>query len=498
MPLKWIANLSPAPEAPKMILAAPGSVGPRRRLTKVLAAGSLLVVAARPWPGPLPGAAHLAPASPFTVTNLNPSGPGSLLQAVQDANANPGSDTIAFSAGLHGTIALTTTLQVTDTVDIQGPGPGKLSVSGGNIRRVFYLGAPAQTAHFVVSISGLTVRDGQYSGFNGGGGIRDSLADLTLDQVDVISNTAPGDRGGGISFVSNDDTQLDASLTIRNSLISGNAARYGGGLEVHYVSGAVTISNTTFLSNSAESQGGGAFFYMDNGDITLEDSSILSNTLSPGGGHRGGGLSLEKSNGGQTTIRRTTIANNSAGVGAGLYLDLWGTSPVVFENSTISGNHASFAGGGMRLYKSDDVTIRNSTIVSNSATNEGGGVDAVDHIPLIENSIVAGNSSFVGPDLHGTFGLLYDLVQLTNTAIISDSGGNLFGLDPLLGPLADHGGATKTHLPLRHSPVINAGQPNFVPPPTTDQRGQPRVLEGRLDMGAAESEPDLFLPLVRR
>ena len=86
MPFKWIVRLPQnqlplRPEEVRVVLAAPGSVGPRQRLTTVLAAGSLLAVGARP--GPLPRAAQLAPASPLTVTNLNPSGPGSLLQAVQ-------------------------------------------------------------------------------------------------------------------------------------------------------------------------------------------------------------------------------------------------------------------------------------------------------------------------------------------------------------------------------------------------------------------------------
>jgi hypothetical protein len=52
-----------------------------------------------------------------------------------------------------------------------------------------------------------------------------------------------------------------------------------------------------------------------------------------------------------------------------------------------------------------------------------------------------------------------------------------------------------THAPLSHSPAINAGDPNFNPyafdPPLLyDQRGGPgfpRVLRGRVDIGALES-----------
>src|SRR5205807_1501123 len=60
---------------------------------------------------------------PFTVTNTNDSGPGSLRQTILDTNANPGLDTISFciiGAGVH-TISPTSALPtITDTVVIDG------------------------------------------------------------------------------------------------------------------------------------------------------------------------------------------------------------------------------------------------------------------------------------------------------------------------------------------------------------------------------------------
>ena len=60
--------------------------------------------------------------------------------------------------------------------------------------------------------------------------------------------------------------------------------------------------------------------------------------------------------------------------------------------------------------------------------------------------------------------------------------------DPRLGPLADNGGPTQTLALLPDSPAINAGNPNFAPPPATDQRGPgfQRVRGGRIDIGAFE------------
>jgi len=58
----------------------------------------------------------------------------------------------------------------------------------------------------------------------------------------------------------------------------------------------------------------------------------------------------------------------------------------------------------------------------------------------------------------------------------------------MLGPLQDNGGSTFTHELLSGSPAINAGDPSFTPPPDYDQRGPgfPRVVNGRIDIGAFE------------
>src|SRR5437870_11674662 len=59
----------------------------------------------------------------FTVTNTNDAGPGSLRQAILDANANPGLDTIAFNLGNGGmqTIRPNSSLPtITDPVVLDG------------------------------------------------------------------------------------------------------------------------------------------------------------------------------------------------------------------------------------------------------------------------------------------------------------------------------------------------------------------------------------------
>ena len=593
MPLKWIAPQGPAPasaqsplvpEEPKIVLVAPGSLTPasltpRNRLKHALAAGSLLAVALRPMPRPQmppalastidatkthpprtgrnrPAAKHanasaagdritLGPSATFSVTTLNASGPGSLFQAVQDANANPGADTITFQPGLTGIIALTATLNVTDSVSIIGPGPGVLSVSGGNTRRVFYLYSSSNSP-LTATITGLTIRDGSSGG---GAGIRASTFNLTLDQVDLISNTAASNgNGGGLNF--DPTSSFTVSLTIRNSLLSGNhAGGTGGGIYLYHAKSGVVITNTQIVSNTAVRSGGGVYLYNAN-SLLIEDSTIMSNkamtTTANGGGldvkysgtgmqiirrttisgnaasgsgggiefyspgdvliedstiagntaNKGGGIDVEDLNGTSNTIRRTTISGNSAVTGGGVYLYSLDT-PLLIENSTLSGNHATGHGGGVYLYNPKGASIQNSTIFSNTAA-VGGGIQVGKSFVPITDTIIAGNVAPLGPDITGTFQLRYDLVQITGTAAITDAGGNIFGLDPLLGPLANNGGPTHTHLPARNSPAVNHGDPTFAPPPATDQRGQPRVMDGRIDIGSVEIPVELFLPLIRR
>jgi len=66
--------------------------------------------------------------------------------------------------------------------------------------------------------------------------------------------------------------------------------------------------------------------------------------------------------------------------------------------------------------------------------------------------------------------------------------GDLVDTDPLLGPLQNNGGPTATYALLPGSPAIDAGDPNFTPPPFYDQRGPDfyRVRNNRVDIGSFE------------
>lgn len=133
--------------------------------------------------------------STFSVTNLNDSGAGSLRQAILNANAASGPDVIEFQSGLSGAITLTGgTLSVSDSLAINGPGAFELALDGNGAARVFaFTGGTC-------SVEGLTIRNGRMGGTNGGGGILNNGATLTLDSVVVSGNTSrPSGAGSACS-----------------------------------------------------------------------------------------------------------------------------------------------------------------------------------------------------------------------------------------------------------------------------------------------------------
>ena len=110
----------------------------------------------------------------------------------------------------------------------------------------------------------------------------------------------------------------------------------------------------------------------------------------------------------------------------------------------------------------------------------------------LTNSIVAGNTGTTVADVGGAAD-----PKSSNNLIGQGGGladgvhGNKVGVtDPMLGPLADNGGPTRTMLPLPGSPAVDAGSDALVPSGvSTDQRGFSRVYHGTVDVGAVEVQP---------
>jgi hypothetical protein len=195
------------------------------------------------------------------------------------------------------------------------------------------------------------------------------------------------------------------------------------------------------------------------------------------------------------TINNSTISGNSGGIGGGIYNNgnTGGSATLTVTNSTISGNSASFLGGG--IYNSGGaggsatLTVTNSTISGNSADISGGGIFNDGGTLNLNSSIVANSAGGDGERGAGTVNAQYSLIEDSSIGFVNGTNtGNVSGQDPMLGPLKDNGGPTFTHELLTGSAAINAGDPNFTPPPDFDQRGTgfPRVVNNRIDIGAFE------------
>jgi hypothetical protein len=428
-------------------------------------------------------AAQSADAATFTVTNLNDSGAGSLRDAVTQANSTAGPDVINFQPGLTGTITLTSgELSLYDSVDIQGPGAAVITVSGNDTSRIFYIYSSAATP-IDVTISGLTLTHGFDGG--SGGAINDVGENLTLDH-DIVSKSVAGEgSGGGVAKFQNSGT-----LHIHNTTVTGNTAGLGGGVFFYSSDAAADIQDSVISNNHAYASGGGIYLYNIDSDVTIARTTISGNTADC----CGGGMFLYGTSGGKLTIDASTISGNIAGNVGGAAFLYYINDPLTIQNSTISGNQASYVGGIFFYSAYASPTISLTTIAGNSASGAVGGVFLYGGTLPVDNSIIAGNSAPVGPDVagSGTFDLNYSLVQDTTAANVTVNPGSITGVPAQLGPLQNNGGPTQTMMPAPTSPVINAGDPAFAPPSATDQRGFARVVAGRVDMGAVEVNGGVF------
>ena len=387
-----------------------------------------------------------------------------------------------------------------------------------------------------VTIEGVTIR---YGNGGWGGGIR-SQGNLTITHSIVISNTA-NDYGGGIYNLAS-SMGTSATLNIIGSTIHGNSTGIGGGGIYNlgnYGEAIVNLSDSTVSGNTAGSSGGGIYNHGRDGTATIKlvRTAVNGNSSLPFGG---GGISNFADNGGADAdldIIDSTVDNNSASHGGGIYVQSGGGSiHVNLDKSTISNNEATVNGGGIYGYAlSGDcsITLTNVTISGNSAISGGGvyhwgGASGTANLNIIASTISTNTASFLyggvyntvvvggsgsaaitmthsilgnntGGDCHNNAGAVFNNNEYN--IIESDTGScgtSFFAGDPGLGPLQDNGGPTYTHALLEGSQAIDA-IPQTSCLLTNDQRGVMRPLGYGCDIGAFEYEEYvLFLPLIYR
>ncbi|MDB4766277.1 hypothetical protein OAG71_01170 [bacterium] len=447
----------------------------------------------------------------------------SLREAIAAADNTTGEDTITFdesvfTGGDNSVIRLIQgELVINQSLNIDGTSVGGVLITG-------------DADGDDVTVSGTQITD-VLASFGGTAGAVDDLLDdnsrvlnsfglnldLTLTNLIITGGRTAGqdDGGGGIRY----DDNAFGTLSLVNSTVSGNnangAGAFGGG--IYASSGDVTLTDSSVSGNS--SGGGGGGINAISGIVSLSDSTVSGNSTT-GEFADGGGINIGT---GFVFVGGSTVSgNSSSGAGGGIF-SLSGH--VGLGSSTLSDNRTTGSysdGGGIYTY-SGTVSLRQSTVTSNSASGVGGGIllngreiSTSNFRGLsISNSIVAGN--FESKTL-GTAGTPNDVVLATDSfrrvfasySIIGAADGltifgspqiNLLGtvampLDPLLGPLADNGGSTETHSLLPDSPAIDSGRNNSTRGLLIDQRGETRISNGTVDMGAFEFQVPPVAPQV--
>jgi CSLREA domain-containing protein len=405
-------------------------------------------------------------------------------------------DVITFS--VTGIIPLTLgELTIGKDITITGPGADLLTISGEDTFRVFFINNPTS----IVTITGVTIANGKVTD-DDGGGIRNH-GTLTLDQVTIDNNTA---AVGTSLIVDGGGVHNTNTLTITNSLLINNEANFTGGA-ISHVGTSLNISNVTINDNYVAGLGGGGIgggiASINSGTLTMDAVSITSNIAKTAGG-------LYINNMNQFEMTNSLVYSNEAtdnigGVGVSGVVGIY-----TIRNSTISKNRQTTSSigqaGGLEVNgpitaNLDHVTITNNLVVG---TGGGAGIFASGSPTVnIQNSIVALNtaSNSSDDDCNGTINSLdYNLIQDAdgNCIITGTTTNNITNQDPLLNPLADNGGATRTHSLQAGSPALNV-IPNSVngcgTTFTTDQRGESRPQGSNCDIGAFEDTLKFTLAL---
>lgn len=305
---------------------------------------------------------------------------------------------------------------------------------------------------------------------NGDGGAinNEGVVHITQSAFNDNKATKTGNAGIGRGGAIFQDTAAvlkfyKLNTVIEQSTFSKNKANNDGGA-IYQRPGYIDIAQTTFSENSATNNGGA---------IWLGGGAYTSGTL---------------------TISESLFELNGTSYGSGGAIYTKSPKPTVrIYNSTISGNQAQFAGG---IYAAADsnFNLYHVTLAYNSCTSANGcgikhehlGEFDLNHDKFVFNqSLIINNfnpnGAVAGPDCYGFFkstggnvigdrsetsyksGKYHcDIKNFDNNPAASDVdlkekfvGKNI----PVIDPLAQNGGPTKTHaLPLG-SPAINQGLP---------------------------------------
>jgi predicted outer membrane repeat protein len=367
-----------------------------------------------------------------------------------------------------GTVIINTGSMVTGNTDLnQGAG--------------IYIDAPFNTHSANLTMMGTIVSNNQAINpgiTSSGGGISNAGDGLMTIINSTVSNNVSGGNGGGFS----DENNLGSLIVLNSYFLNNTAVGNGGGIQE---GGPQTdITNTLIQGNSAGGMGGGLF--ANGTTLVLQNSTIAKNTSA----NNGGGIELATTGAGlaASTITNTTISGNQALNNAdvnGGGIDAEETGDLVLQNDTINANFGG-SGGGVFWAGNGTLAVRNTIMAANTIATDGAGPDANNPSGTFTDN--GGNLIGISGAGSGNSGF---------TAPTTQTGTVATPLNPLLGALTNNGGplvgAPGAAVPLPTEALL-VGSPAFgkgilFGAPSTDERGFPSVVNGKIDVGAISNVP---------
>lgn len=294
----------------------------------------------------------------------------------------------------------------------------------------------------------------------------------------------------GITIPDQNTNALLDHFTIQNGFGVTIQTGMGGGINNF---GTLTLNNSLVTGNVSSWMGGGIY---NHNTLTLNNTTVSGNSAGSGGSGGGGGAGIENYSG-TATLNNSTVSDNTI-IGSLQGSGISNFDTVILNNSTVSGNKGG-SGSGIYVFVGS-VELNNSTVSNNQyegIVNQAGQV-------RLHNTIIAGNGSkdcFNDTSYSGTITSYgYNLIGDGTFCAFALNTGDQVGtsvnpINPHLTPLQNNGGPTFTHALVDGSPAISAGDPAICP--TIDQRGVARPVGAHCDIGAYEgSVPWAPYPLV--
>jgi len=324
----------------------------------------------------------------LVTTNADNGSAGTLRSQIAAANSGA---IILIAPGVTNIVLASGEITIDKSLTITGNGLLNTTVNGNANGRIFNITSGNVTLNDIDLTNGAA---------ENGGAILVSNATLTVNLSRITNSVANGASGSGGAI----NVGTGSTLSVFNSLITGNTAnRAGGGIES--VAGTtVNLTNVTLSGNNAgvapataAPGNGGGFHITGAGTANIDGGIVSMNRAAAEGGGLWNGT-------GTMTIDGTQISENTAsGVaadngGGGIYNLNAGT--LVIRESSITNNVAngtSGSGGGILNDMGSNVRITNTVITGNTANRAGGGIESNAGFVTMLNVSLNGNTTFNSP-----------------------------------------------------------------------------------------------------